>query len=384
MRLGYVYRDTAHQHSLDWWAKNGQDPNTTIYLIRSWAWSPWVQEAQQRLGHALHTQTTLDHRLKELAIVRVCTRNFSRYELYHHIPAALAAGLTREEIAAIQSFGWSESAALTAAQLACLQYVDEVDSGRGVQQETFDRLRAFLSEDQVVAITLQAGYWGCNARFTKALLVEDEPWMRERHTAARDHGFRDNEPMPELQAHPVPPRPAGSRIGLVSDEVATPKSREWFDRWRQQDGGRLPNLVRAWAWSPHVQATEQRLWEALTGEHTAIPPRVRALVTRRVSVLNYSPYLLALLEPAQRAAGLDDAALAAVAGDWASSPALNDEDRDLLRFVDAWDAGLGVTDTVFDAVKARCSRQVMVEIQLTAGFFGTQARFAKALDIALD
>ena len=84
-----------------------------------------------------------------------------------------------------------------------------------------DRVRSYLDEDQVVGITLQTGYWGCNARFTKALLVEDEPWMRERHTAAREEGFRDNQPMPELQARSAPAQAAGSRIGLVSEGAAT-------------------------------------------------------------------------------------------------------------------------------------------------------------------
>src|SRR5581483_7494444 len=120
-----------------------------LHLVRTWAYSPWLQEQLQRLGHNLHNRTTLPRRLKELAIVRVCTRSYSAYELFHHVPLALDSGLTRAEVAAIQSLTWQDSDALTDEQKACLQYVDEFDAGRGVQAGTVRRLRGYLDPGQV-------------------------------------------------------------------------------------------------------------------------------------------------------------------------------------------------------------------------------------------
>jgi alkylhydroperoxidase family enzyme len=378
MRIEPVTAETAHPYSMEVWQRAGQEIPDVLHLVRLWAWSPWLQEQHQRLGHTLHNRTSLDRRLKELAIVRVCTRNYSAYELFHHVPLALDSGLTRAEIAAIQSFTWPDAECLSEEQRACLQYVDEFDAGRGVQLETVRRLKGFLDAGQIVAISLQAGYWSCNARFTKTLQAEFEPNRVERHTRMLNDLYHDNTPAPRRAPQPVPEdEPEGSRIGLVSWETASPKSRQWFDRW---PGGyaAVPNLVKAWAWSDNVQAASQLVWEALEGPHTKLAPRLRTLVARRVAWRNYSPYLLELL---QRTSALADADLAAVQGDFETSPALSGLEKSVLRFVDAWDSGLAVGDELFEPLRAALDRQELVEIQLNAGFFGTQARFAEALKL---
>jgi alkylhydroperoxidase family enzyme len=384
MRLGYVDRLSAQPYTLQVWERNKQDPERMLYLIRTWAWSPWLQEAHHRLATYLHNRTTLDQRLKWLAIIRVCTRNYSSYELSKHVPAALTGGMTRQELEAIQSFSWEESQALTDEDRACLQYIDEFDSGRGVQAEVCDRLRGFLDESQLVTLSVQTGFWGSTARLMKALKVTIEPWRLEEYRHALNRLYPDNtRTVARIPRTAVERKLAGSRVGLVEWENASEKNRFWFSRW-QERYGTVPNLVRVWAWNDAVQAAQQLLWEEITGNHIKLSPRVLSLVSRRVSWLNYSRYLLALLEPYHRISGLGEAEFGAIEGDFTSSVALSSKEKSVIRFVDAWDAGLGVGNDVFDAVFAHHDRQEMTEIQLAAGYFGSQARFAKSLEIEPD
>ena len=376
MRIGYVSSDNAHEHSLEWWRRNGQDPDTSLHLVRTWAWSPWVQEMQQRLGHALHQQTPLPHWFKELAIVRVCARSFSAYELYHHLPAARGAGLDEERLAALLSLEGADASCFDDADRACLRFVDEFDAGRGIQPGVFSAAAAQFTPPQIVAMAMQAGYWGCNARLTKALLVEPEPWMEStRNPTSIDR---------EAPLHAEPP--AGveqcGRLGIPALDRLSPKSAKWLERW---PGGptAAPALVRTWTWCEHVQAAAQREWSTLMGEHVSLSARHRALVVRRVSWLRYSPYLLDLFAPRHEAAGLDIDACAAIEGDPADGP-FGDDDLSLVAFIDAWESGVGVDQEVFDAVARHFDRRQLVEAQILAGFFGTQARLATALQLPLE
>jgi len=55
-----------------------------------------------------------------------------------------------------------------------LAYTDEVERDIRVRDETFDRLRSFLSEHAIVELTVVIGYYGMVSRFLIALDVELE------------------------------------------------------------------------------------------------------------------------------------------------------------------------------------------------------------------
>lgn len=375
MRLGYVDAATAHPHSLQWWERNRQDPDTAIHLVRTWAWSPWLQEAQQRLGHALHERTAVPTRLKELAIVRVCSMVRSPYELFHHVPIARLAGVRADQVEALAIPNVVDDASFADAfdpvERAVVRYVDEFDAGRGVQDDTFDELRAHLTPEQIVPLSQQIGYWGCNARLTVALQVDTEPWISYPEPDPPAGGDATSSPDAPVD---LPVEPAG-RLGVPSLGSLGDKARSWIDRW----DGEPPLLVRAWTWSEHVQATSQNLWATLVGDDVELDRRRRSLVAHRVAWLRHSPYVLDLLDRSWPA--LDDETRAATHGDARALDRLPADERHLLDFVDAWENGLGVGDTTFARAFADHGRRAIVEAQLVAGFVGTQARLATALQL---
>jgi alkylhydroperoxidase family enzyme len=373
MRLGYVNSGTAHQHSLDWWARNGQNPDSAIHLVRTWAWSPWLQEVQQRLGHALHTQTPVPDVVKELAIVRICSTISSPYELFHHVPLALRTGVTDEQVAALARADGAEHSSLSSLERAVVQYVDEFDAGRGVQDDTFAALQEHLTAAQIVGLSLQVGYWGCNARLTKALLVETEPWI----------AYTDDRP--DARGSPVEPTvldavEPGGRLQVPALDAVGPRARERLDSW----GDDIPLLARAWSWVEPLCVAEHRRWQELSGPNVELSPRHRSLVARRVAWLRYSPYLLDLLARVPTWDLLDHRARAAAEGDRDARAWMPPADQALLDFIDVWENGLGVGASVFDRAAATLSRRELVEAQLVAGTIGTHARLSTALQLEDD
>src|ERR1700752_5446593 len=59
---------------------------------------------RSRLSNALFTQTTIDPRLRELAILRTAKDCHSVYEWTHHVPAARQVGLPDQQISAIENW----------------------------------------------------------------------------------------------------------------------------------------------------------------------------------------------------------------------------------------------------------------------------------------
>lgn len=377
MRIDYISSATAQRHSLDWWAANGQDPDTALHLVRTWAHSPHLQECQQRLGHALHQQTSVPHRVKELVIVRVCAINFSGYELYHHLPAARGAGLLDDELDALLACGAAVDSRLSEQDRTCVRFVDAFDAGWGIPAELFDELRSHFGPDQIIAMAMQAGYWGCNARLTRALESEEEPWMdQSRHPASIDSGA----PIPP--AAPVDTEPGG-RLGVPAPAALSERSQRWLDRWPGGLAG-APMLVRAWAWSEHAQVASQRLWAALAGDDVELAMRQRCMVIGRICWRRHAPYLVGLAGSRSMFEPLEPELAMAVASGNDASGVLSSSDKALLTFVDEWEAGWGLSRATFDAAASHFTPRQLVEAQLVAGFFGTQARIANALELPVE
>ncbi len=354
MRLGYVGTANAHPHSAAWWAKNGQDPDRALHLVRTWAWSPWMQECQQRLGHALHEQTPVANRTKELAINRVCGRHASEYELYHHAPLASASGVGDALLALVTTPELGALDGLDATDRFVVRLAEQLDAEGRLGPELEAEWRDHLTPDQLVALVLQIGYWGCNARFANAMQLQNEPWLA---------------PVPGRTIDPGPKRapfvpegidPVGA-FGVLAAASLTERQREWLDRWPEADD----RLARLWSWVPDVQVANQRMWDCITGEHVESDASLRRAVALRVS--GPGTLLGEVVAGSRRWQGPDL--------EPADSGALD-------AFLDEWLAGGRVGDDTFAAALAQFGRQRLVEIQLMAGWLRTQAALAAVAGLA--
>jgi len=109
----------------------------------------------------------------ELVILRVSHLTGCPYEAGHHRPMALRAGLTQEQIDALErgvaDFAW------TPRQAAILTAVDELHASRRIGDQTFDALRdAELSDRDLVELCMLAGHYQMLAGLINSLGIETD------------------------------------------------------------------------------------------------------------------------------------------------------------------------------------------------------------------
>jgi alkylhydroperoxidase family enzyme len=88
------------------------------------------------------------------------------------VPQGLIAGLSQEQIDAIHE--WKSSDLFNEKERAVLQYTDEETQDIRVSSEIFDAVKEFLTEEQVVELTIVIGFYSMISRFLETLQIELE------------------------------------------------------------------------------------------------------------------------------------------------------------------------------------------------------------------
>ncbi|CAM1500653.1 Fc.00g098150.m01.CDS01 [Cosmosporella sp. VM-42] len=134
--------------------------------------SPPVADGWNAFLGAVRTQTSLSADLRELAISRVAVCNKAWYEWKHHAPLAVQGGVSEAALEAIKAEVLGERPeTLSERQWAVLVYTDEMTRNVQVKDETFDHLRKFFNEQEIVEITATIACYNCVSRFLVALDV---------------------------------------------------------------------------------------------------------------------------------------------------------------------------------------------------------------------
>lgn len=139
--------------------------------------SPALFEAQGRLGYAVAEPQVLEPRVREAAILRVAHLSRSDYELHHHRPLARAAGITVDELAAIER---QDYALLDPLLAAVCRFADEVVTDLSPSDATLAALRAQVADRIVVNIVLTVGCYMSIARLiaTTGIEIDEAPLAR--------------------------------------------------------------------------------------------------------------------------------------------------------------------------------------------------------------
>ena len=113
----------------------------------------------------------LDPKLRELGQTRAGFLRESQFVFSQHCKASRGVGLSEAQIEASPS--WSGSDVFSPIERAVLAYVDELvlQNGR-VQDATFERLHAHLSDEQVLELTYITALYEMHAIMTRALRLE--------------------------------------------------------------------------------------------------------------------------------------------------------------------------------------------------------------------
>ena len=126
-------------------------------------------EAQGRLSYAIADPEVLEPRIREAAILRVAHLSNSAYELHHHRPLARAAGLTEDNLEAIEHRAYHR---LDPTLAAVCRFTDEVVLELAPSDATLASLRALVSDQVVVNVVLAAGCYMTVARLIATAGIE--------------------------------------------------------------------------------------------------------------------------------------------------------------------------------------------------------------------
>lgn len=147
--------------------KNGA---AVLNLYRALAHSPSAFSSFVKLGNGLLTHTELPPKYRELVILRIAILAGSQYEWHQHVPVALEAGVSQEQVDTIHE--WAESDHFDKVEKAILRYCDQVTLNVRASDRTFRVLHKHLSDRSIVELTMTIGYWGMIARILEPLEVD--------------------------------------------------------------------------------------------------------------------------------------------------------------------------------------------------------------------
>ena len=145
-----------------------------INLVKITSYSPGGARAFHRLGGWIRFKSTLDPRLREMAILRVGVLARADYEYTHHIELGMQFGMSEHDVRDVVTgpgapgLGDLERLILTA--------TDEITLDGAVGADTFAALQDHLDGERLVEFTLAVAYYNAVTRFLKtfAINVEDD------------------------------------------------------------------------------------------------------------------------------------------------------------------------------------------------------------------
>jgi alkylhydroperoxidase family enzyme len=142
----------------NWWTVFARVPDCFRHAVAGFAF----YRSEERV---------IDPKLRELGQARAGFLRESQFVFSQHCKAARSVGLSEAQIEALPS--WSASDVFSPGERAVLAYVDELvlQNGR-VQDATFERLRAHLSEEAILELSYITALYEMHAILCRALRLE--------------------------------------------------------------------------------------------------------------------------------------------------------------------------------------------------------------------
>jgi alkylhydroperoxidase family enzyme len=143
--------------------------NLGVNIFRVMAHAEAAAKGFSSAGSRLLGQTKLDTKLRELVINAVSLKLNSPYEWSHHAKWALDVGATVDELEALKA---GDYASLGARERAVVEYALKVEDNDVAEQDVKALEDAGFDHQEIVELTLVAGFYGMTARFLNAMDVE--------------------------------------------------------------------------------------------------------------------------------------------------------------------------------------------------------------------
>ncbi|MBA4179729.1 MAG: carboxymuconolactone decarboxylase family protein [Anaerolinea sp.] len=145
-----------------------------INLNRVLVNSPNGARAFSRLGGFIRNTSTLDPRLREMAILQVGYLAKSRYEYSHHIKIGREFGVSDDDIRALMAETAGHASKLEPLAQAVLAAAREMVTDLAITDETFARLKAGLSNEHLTDLVITVSFYCGVVRLLESLQVDVE------------------------------------------------------------------------------------------------------------------------------------------------------------------------------------------------------------------
>jgi len=150
-----------------------------IALHKLLAHSPGALRAFQGLGQFIRHGSTLDPRLRELAILQVGYLARSPYEWSHHIKIGYDFGVSDADIAALIDDTEGRPAPLDALAKLVLRAAREITRAGGLPDATHAALAAQLSSEHLIDLIVTIGFYNAVVRVLASIAIDVEPEYRQ-------------------------------------------------------------------------------------------------------------------------------------------------------------------------------------------------------------
>lgn len=176
-RLSYLNREQLPELERDIFDDLTRQRGAIGNIFRVAAHSPLLLRRLLYFSDGLRHRTKLDPRLRELAIMTVGRLTDCEYEYVHHQALAKRVGVRPEQVERLAA--WESDPAFNEQERAVIRYATEVTQEVKVSDATFNALRGFLDDEQIVELTLNIGFYNMVVRFLLPMQVELEPEARK-------------------------------------------------------------------------------------------------------------------------------------------------------------------------------------------------------------
>jgi len=166
-------------------------PRMKSNITRALANSPHGARHVAGTGMYLRHESTLNPRLRELAILQVGYSTGSEYEYAHHVEVALSFGVSEADILAIAADSAGRATALEPLARAVLQAAREMTERLDLSDATFAVLSEALDAESLIDLLIAIGEYNGMVRIMAALQIDLEPefmtYLEQFPLPARHH-----------------------------------------------------------------------------------------------------------------------------------------------------------------------------------------------------
>jgi alkylhydroperoxidase family enzyme len=150
-----------------------------INLTRLLVNSPGMAKAFHGIGGYIRNKSTLDSRLRELAILQVGWMEKSEYEFTHHVKIGKEFGVTDEDIQGLFLETEGKPSKLDPLTKTLLKGAREMVRNIGMSDETFAEIKKHLSNEHMTDLVLTIAFYCAVVRVLATMKIDNEPQYKE-------------------------------------------------------------------------------------------------------------------------------------------------------------------------------------------------------------